>query len=330
MQRFKSVLYVMVGFFAALGILAATQGQVAHAIGAAATPATLQVQVNTLIAQAVNQAAQIADLQNQVQTLQSQPGSQLTAQGVAVLSKFSLRDTGGSLNVNGKEMHLVGVNLHLEDGSGSTADGTVDSNGAPIAGKSLTGLGNLIIRYNSLRGSDANGNSQDLRTGSHNLVLGDQNNITSFGGLIAGKGNTISSNYATLTTGLGNTASGSFASVSGGQGNSASGVSAFVTGGIANTASGQISAVCGGQANTANGAYVSTVLGGLANTASGFYASVCGGQDNTASSDSSAVLGGLGNKASGSQASVTGGQLNTAYGNSSCVTGGLAVLESNG
>ena len=47
---------------------------------------------------------------------------------------------------------LSGYNLQIVSGSGSTSDGTVDSTNTPIGGKSLTGLGNLIIGYNALRG----------------------------------------------------------------------------------------------------------------------------------------------------------------------------------
>ena len=102
---------------------------------------------------------------------------------------------------------LSGYNLHVVSGSGSTSDGTADAYGNPTGQGTLTGLGNVIIGYNDLQGQGSNG-PRDFRTGSHNLVLGDQNNYTSFGGLVAGSYNTISAPYATVTGGSFNTASG--------------------------------------------------------------------------------------------------------------------------
>ena len=43
----------------------------------------------------------------------------------------------------------------------------------------------------------------DVRTGSHNLVLGDENNYSSYGGQVAGSDNTISNGYASVSGGSG-------------------------------------------------------------------------------------------------------------------------------
>ena len=153
------------------------------------------------------------------------------------------------LSVSGTELTLAGVNVHIVSGSGSTSDGTANQYGEPISGKSLSGLGNLIIGYNA---TGYHLGSGDARTGSHNLILGDKNNYSSFGGLIAGQENTISGFYASVSGGQGNTPSGRFASVSGGQTNIVRGSYASVSGGANGTARGQYSSVNGGEHNTAS------------------------------------------------------------------------------
>ncbi len=102
-------------------------------------------------------------------------------------------------NVGGTNTLLTikGVNVQIVDGMHKTS--------------STSGLGNLILGYNA-----AGNNSGDVRTGSHNLILGDQNNYESYGGIVAGYNNTISGAYASVSGGTGNTASGYTASVSGG------------------------------------------------------------------------------------------------------------------
>jgi len=65
-----------------------------------------------------------------------------------------------------------GCNVIVNDDGGST--NAIVTNGAG------QGVGNLIIGYNSL------GNSYygDFRTGSHNLVIGDFTDYSSFGGIV--------------------------------------------------------------------------------------------------------------------------------------------------
>ena len=151
----------------------------------------------------------------------------------------------------GDDVVFTSVNVHVRDGSGDTYG-------------DVNGLGNLIVGYNedNVVGGTA------TRTGSHNLVLGAENEYTSYGGFVAGYLNTIS---------------GAYSSISGGRFNTASGDSSSVSGGIYNTASG----------------YSSSVSGGLEHTASGFYSSVSGGYDNTASGDYSSISGGYQRSVSG-------------------------------
>jgi hypothetical protein len=132
---------------------------------------------------------------------------------------------------DGNEVFIKGANLHIVNGLGQTTCGSAEE---PIP-DCPNGLGNLIVGYNELREFEEN-----IRTGSHNVVVGEQHNFSHFGGLVVG---------------LFNTASGDFASVSGGAANTASGHSSVVSSGEANTASGHGSVVSGGRNRTAEGEF---------------------------------------------------------------------------
>ena len=161
------------------------------------------------------------------------------------------------LTRSGNDFIITNANLYIQSGSGTT-EGTVN------------GKGNLVIGYNELRGSG------DVRTGSHNLIVGKNNNYGSYGGIVVGNYNTISGGYSSVSGGYGNTASYYYSSVSGGSGNTASGNSSSVSGGYWNTASGWISSVSGGESNTASNDY-SSVSGGVGRSATGEYDWVAGG-----------------------------------------------------
>jgi hypothetical protein len=156
-----------------------------------------------------------------------------------------------TLESGGQDFVFTGVNVHVRSGSGATW-GTIN------------GLGNLIVGYDEARTSGSD------KSGSHNLVVGQNHNYTSYGGLVVGFYNTISSSYASVSGGEYNTASGSHSSVSGGQSNTASGSNSSVSGGATNTASGEWSSVSGGATNTASGDY-SSVSGGYNRSISGYY-----------------------------------------------------------
>ena len=166
------------------------------------------------------------------------------------------------MSVSGSVTRFSGTNLQIVSGSGAT-------NGA------INGLGNLIIGYNALRGVPSSIASND-RTGSHNLVMGDLNNYSSYGGIVAGYANSITNIYA---------------SVIGGYLNIASGDNSTVSGGFENIASGTASSVSGGGINTASGPAAS-VSGGLINTSAHYYTSVSGGRSVLMSSFSGWAAGG--------------------------------------
>lgn len=164
------------------------------------------------------------------------------------------------------------MNVQIVNGTGTTA-------GDP------NGRGNLIIGYSAQQpGAPA---ASISRAGSHYLIVGDEHAWRSYGGIVAGRRNT---------------ASGAWATVSGGSHNSATGESASVTGGYNNLASGHYSSASGGRSNTTSG-YYSSVSGGRNNTASGNpgapwwvgdFTAVSGGSGNTASGEASSILGGSG------------------------------------
>jgi hypothetical protein len=228
---------------------------------------------------------------------------------------------------DGTTLQLSGINLQIVSGAGAT--------NAPV-----NGTGNLIVGYNANTGEHA-------RTGSHNLIVGDEHDYGLYGGLVTGLQNTIAAPWTTVIGGNANTANGFGATVTGGVDNTASGFNASVSGGQHNTASGQYSSVSGGWCNVAgagpapsctvntlsamsvSGGFrnvasnaVASVSGGAINTASGIDASVSGGENNTASASGASVSGGGTNTASGNRASVSAGDGNTASGTGASVSGG--------
>ncbi len=209
------------------------------------------------------------------------------------------------------------INLQVNSGSGRT-DRTVN------------GLGNLIIGYNESSSnspyfcSDSAYNNQSLctasghiwnnnvRRGSHNLIIGANNSYDDYGSIVSGVGHTANASYSNILGGLANHTAARYSNVSGGRYNETHALFSSISGGYDNITSGKYSSVSGGRRNTA----------------SGDYSSVSGGQLNTASGQYSSVTSGSGNQATETGASVTGGQSNTANGFMSNVSGGAIRVES--
>jgi hypothetical protein len=206
-------------------------------------------------------------------------------------------------------IQFSGVNVQVISGSGKT-------NALP------NGLGNLVIGYDE----NAGGHEQ---TGSHDLILGEEQTFISVGGIVAGHANAIKGEDASVTGGEGNVAFGYASSVAGGRNNSATGTYSSVVGGRLNAALGEYGAVSGGIENSALGLYTS-VTGGASGRAEGTKASVTGGESNTASGVEASVTGGRKNTASGLYSSVTGGYSNTASGSpGSSIFGGKELEAKN-
>ena len=192
----------------------------------------LERRVAALEAKVNSQQTSIADLQAK---LNAETSRAKAAEAELQTSVSALQALTAPLSLNGTDLTFTGVNVHIVSGSGRTDDGVG-------SGGTLTGLGNLIIGY---PGDD----SVYPRTGSHNLMLGDHNGYTSYGGLVAGQGNQILGPYGTITGGTGNTARNYWSSVNGGFSNLASGQGSVVNGGQQNTASESYAAVSGGYLN---------------------------------------------------------------------------------
>ena len=113
---------------------------------------------------------------------------------------------------------LEGCNVHVRNGSGFT--------------EAVSGFGNLIVGYNASLGLVN-------RTGSHNLIIGDGHQYSSYGGLIAGFRNTVSSPGGSVTGGTENTVRGFWGSITGGRNNTIanSGDGASISGGAGRTLS---------------------------------------------------------------------------------------------
>jgi hypothetical protein len=147
--------------------------------------------------------------------------------------------------VGGKPtIQFSGVNVQILNGEGKTA--------------TTNGAGNLVIGYDEA--------FSKAQTGSHDLILGEEQQFTSYAGIIAGWRNTVEAPFASITAGESNFAKGNYSAVSGGELNTASGEASWVGAGAKNTASGTKASVSGGYKNTASGSRAS-IFGGKELTA---------------------------------------------------------------
>ena len=194
----------------------------------------------------------------------------LEAENVVLRDRLdTLEATLANVRRSGDDLFFEGMNVHIRNRGVAEIDG----------------LGNLIVGRNGRRPGD------NLRTGSHNLIVGSHHNYSSHGGVVFGFQSTLSAPYATVTGGFGNTASGESSSVTGGTTNVASGVVSWVGGGGGNLSSGEASSVTGGNFGVA-AELAASVTGGFRNEALGQFTSVNGGQMNRAEADLSVISGG--------------------------------------
>lgn len=153
---------------------------------------------------------------------------------VSQWSPYVIFDDTTINGLKGPHLLFIGANVHIRSGSEKTSDG-----------RALTGLGNLVIGYNEEHPSRKKDPGQG-RSGSHNLIVGERHQYTSYGGIVAGGVNTISQPGATVLGGKRNIASGQFSSITGGSGNQANGSATSISGGQNNQVNGQSSSVSGG------------------------------------------------------------------------------------
>ena len=218
---------------------------------------------------------------------------------------------------SGTDFIFEGCNVHVRNGMGQTP--------------TTNGSGNLIVGYNK--------NEVSTRTGSHNFIVGDLHEYTSYGGIVSGAINTLSAPNAVILGGGENearTISGTILGASravtdtaavivGGMRNYAGAGANFgvVIGGVENQISGSQAVAIGGTMNSASGGK-SLVAGGSENQVNG--GTICGGSQNT--SNGGSISGGAHNVANGRDSSVSGGAHNTADGDYSSILGGNGITVS--
>jgi len=129
----------------------------------------------------------------------------------------------------------------------------------------INGRGNLIVGYNQERRGPAicsigrnNANSQiacesiggvwsaNHKSGSHNLVVGDEHAYSAHGGVLFGFNNAVVATGGSVTGGYGNVVLNYYAAVSGGVGNRAQAYYSVIGGGYLNVTDGNHSVISGG------------------------------------------------------------------------------------
>lgn len=218
--------------------------------------ATLQAQVKTLRADQSGRASmqeQMAAMQKHVAALD---------RAVKGLQANSILDLNGYLTLDltsGYPTALFrGLNVQVVNGTGNT--------------QTANGVGNLIVGYNRPRTAsavcsigalttDTECNAQggvwsaNHKSGSHNIVGGDFNAYSMWGGLVMGIENVINAPYASVTAGSSNVASGDLASVTGGSFNTSNAMYGSVSGGLSNMAAAPFSSVSGGSVRKTERSY---------------------------------------------------------------------------
>lgn len=207
--------------------------------------------------------------------------AQVAAMDAYIVQLQAYVEVDETTNPTRPTVRVIGANLQVVSGGGAT--------NSPV-----NGLGNIIVGYNEVRtagsgvcsngdyvGSGSCGSAGFVwavshKSGSHNLIIGDRNNYSRYGGIVAGTYNTVNGVLASVVGGSENVASAASSSVNGGRDNRASGAWSAVGGGYLNSASGFDSVVAGGRQNSAT-ATDSVVSGGLQNIASADWATVSGG-----------------------------------------------------
>jgi hypothetical protein len=223
-----------------------------------------------------------------------------------------------STTSTGNDIIFEGCNVHVRNGLGQTP--------------TTNGYGNLIVGYNK--------NEVSTRTGSHNVILGDLHEYTSYGGLVSGTENTLTAPNASILSSVdseAHTTGGTILGADRGMTDTAGVIVggsmnyvgpdahfAVTVGGYQNAVNGEAAVAAAGTLNNAQGAR-SLVAAGSENQSLGAEAAICGGSSNSSSGLTSSVSGGSHNAATGRSSSVSGGYSNTASGDYSSILGGNGV-----
>jgi hypothetical protein len=222
--------------------------------------AAMQKLVNGLRADLKAEAGARESMQASIASLRKEV--QAAYDTLRVLQANSVLDLNGYVSFDNSSGYPTvlfnGINVQVVNGTGAT--------------QSVNGLGNLILGYNRPRSTDpvcsvgylntqaectARGGvwARSHKSGSHNLVGGDFNAYSSWGGVVLGLENAIAAPYAAIGGGAGNLALGDLSTITGGSMNSASAMYATVNGGLGNAATAAFATVAGGNARQANDPY---------------------------------------------------------------------------
>jgi hypothetical protein len=166
----------------------------------------------------------VAELEAQVELLAA------ALQEAQEILQYVRVETDEIRGVTGPHWIIEGVNVHVRSGRRTTSEGCSSLEPGWPSCEILSGRGNLIIGYNEHFGFGPP-KPREVRTGSHNLVVGEFHSFSSFSGFVAGVGNAVTGWAASVCGGKSNEASGDLASISGGHRNLASGTAASVSGG---------------------------------------------------------------------------------------------------
>jgi hypothetical protein len=196
------------------------------------------------------------------------------------LSSAAITTQNGTLNSGNFNVTLSAFNSSIRVGQYITGSGIA----AGTLVSSIAGTALVLTKVATLNGTSP------LSFWSHSAVVGGGNLNRALGPFsFIGGGGTV----GPATVGNQINAFTSFGSIVGGRNNSISTNSDYcsIGGGISNTSSTYAAAIGGGSSNTASNFYA-TVAGGTFNTASGNSSTVAGGSNNSASSDYGTVVGG--------------------------------------
>ena len=162
----------------------------------------LQTEVANLKAALADANAQLAKLSDLVKRGGGGGGTSPELTELAKLAPYVTVNANTLNGVKGPHVIFHGANVHVQSGSGTTAEADKP-----------TGLGNLIVGYNEIPGPEMSVLPGASRVGSHNLVVGSSHVYTSTGGAVFGNSNLISAQSATILGGDHNSALGLKSSV---------------------------------------------------------------------------------------------------------------------
>lgn len=167
----------------------------------------LQSEIASLKTALATANGQLSVLDERLKALETGGGGS-TNPALTELAKYVRVELGALNGVRGPHVVFTGVNLHVRSGRNATNDNLA-----------LSGLGNLIVGYNETQSTpviyDAAGCDRTL-TGSHNIVMGDGNMFTSYGGLVVGSNHCVTSPNTSILAGSTNEAHGPNSSILGG------------------------------------------------------------------------------------------------------------------